>query len=68
MVPDYAFTAGTIAFAGVGIGALARRATEARCTATARMNNASVVSMNYRFFIEAGQLLIEDRGSPLSGG
>ncbi|WJR74944.1 hypothetical protein [Bradyrhizobium sp. NP1] len=33
--------------------------TEARCAATARMNNTSVVLMDYRFFIEAGQLLIE---------
>jgi hypothetical protein len=34
---------------------------EARCTATARMNNTNVVSMEYRFFIEAGKLLIEAR-------
>jgi hypothetical protein len=38
---------------------VSRSPTEARCTATARMNNTSIASMDYRFFIEAGQLLIE---------
>ncbi|MCA6099173.1 hypothetical protein [Bradyrhizobium australafricanum] len=50
------------------INEVSKTSSEIRCTATSRLNNASVVSMNYRFFIESGKLLVEARWSPVSGG
>ncbi|WP_029084352.1 hypothetical protein [Bradyrhizobium sp. th.b2] len=38
---------------------VSRSATEAKCRATARMSDTNVVSMDYRFFIEAEQVLVE---------
>jgi hypothetical protein len=42
--------------------------TEARCTATARMNNTNIVSIDYRFFVEGGQVLIEAHWKPVADG